>query len=108
MYGVINDAVRQLVIDKFGKAAWEGICNAAGVEESFQLHDYYEDADTVKLVQAAAAALGVEGSAVLELFGEYFAGYLKQRGHDELLGLLGGTIVDFLPVMILQSRTFLD
>ncbi|KAJ1484488.1 hypothetical protein T484DRAFT_1797081 [Baffinella frigidus] len=73
MYGHINNAVRQLVLDKFGKVAWEGI-----------------------LVEAAASKLGVGADVVLDMFGAFFLEYLKLHDMDRLLHIMGDNLRSFL------------
>ena len=88
----------QLVLEKFGPAAWEDIIVDAGFkkEEAWVLTDYYSDGDTVNIVVAAAAKLGVDAGAVLEIYGSYFPHFLIENQLDKMLHLMGNNLKDFL------------
>ena len=59
MYGLINKAVRGLVLEQFGDDVWARIRGRAGVEEEdFLSMTSYDDAVTYDLVAAASAELG--------------------------------------------------
>ena len=67
MYGWINDCVEKLVVEKFGRATWLAIKEAAGLSE-FQEGDFirlehYPDKMTFDLVAAASKILCVEQAA---------------------------------------------
>ena len=71
MYGLVNRAVEGLVTEKFGVDPWQRICARAGLDDpQFVAMEAYDDAVTYGLVGAAAAELGLEPAAVLEVFGD--------------------------------------
>jgi guanylate cyclase soluble subunit beta len=97
MYGIINDAIKTLVVSKFGAEAWATIVANADVDPSFELSRNYSDSVTLALVGAAAELLGISAAAVLETFGEYFAAeYLGEKHHLRLLTVLGPNLAEFL------------
>ena len=51
MYGMVNEAVKGLVLSAFGKDAWEKIHTQANSPESFVSLDSYDDAVTYNLVE---------------------------------------------------------
>lgn len=55
MYGIVNDAIHKLVVEKFGEAAWSNIKKNAGVTvDSFVTTEFYPDSITYSLVGAAS------------------------------------------------------
>ena len=58
MYGLINKAVRDLVLTRFGEAKWDEICRKAEVTEAdFVSMEKYPDETTYRLVGAASEVL---------------------------------------------------
>lgn len=97
MYGMVNRAIEDLVCERFGRDAWESICEAAGVEDSiFIANESYPDEVTYKLVGAASRALGVGAGDVLELFGEHWIRHTAAEGYGGLLEATGDTLEEFL------------
>ena len=97
MYGLINTAMKDLVVSRFGEAKWEEIRRRANVgEESFALMHKYPDAMTYDLVGAASEVLEAPPAELLEAFGEYWTVYLTRAGFGHLLGFAGDNLVDFL------------
>lgn len=97
MYGLINKAVRGLVIEKFGEEVWERIRTSAGVEEDdFVAMESYEDSVTYDLVAAASKELDLPAEAVLETFGEYWVEYVGQDNYGEFMNAAGKDLPEFL------------
>uniref|UniRef100_A0A8C5LUG3 guanylate cyclase n=1 Tax=Leptobrachium leishanense TaxID=445787 RepID=A0A8C5LUG3_9ANUR len=59
-------------------------------------YEVYDDAITMKLIQAACSMLNVSEEDVLKLFGEYFFAFCKQSGYDRMLRTLGGNLMEFI------------
>ena len=97
MYGLINKAVRGLVLEQFGDDAWARIRGRAGVEDDdFLSMTSYDDAVTYDLVAAASAELGAPAEDILKGFGEYWVRYTAVEGYGELLDSAGGDLTTFL------------
>ncbi len=97
MYGLINKAVRGLVLEQFGAEAWARIRTRAGVEdEDFLSMTSYDDSVTYELVAAASAELGAPAEDILKGFGEYWVRYTAVEGYGELLDSAGGDLTSFL------------
>ena len=76
MYGLVNKAVVDLVVNKFGEDTWVAIKKKAGVDHDlFVSMDAYPDDITYRLVGAASEVLGIPPAAVLEAFGEWWVLY---------------------------------
>jgi len=97
MYGLVNRAIRGLVEERFCAEAWQKISERAGVAtEGFVAMDAYEDAITYGLVGAASEELGLEPSAILEAFGEYWTLYTIEEGYGDMLSMMGSSMEEFL------------
>lgn len=97
MYGMINQAVKHLVVEKFGEAMWGKIRTEAGVEDdSFLSMEQYPDEMTYRLVQVSSEVLQIPPEAVLEAFGEHWIVYTAEAGYGELLNAAGSTLEECL------------
>ena len=97
MYGIVNRAIEELIIEKFGIDKWEQVKIKAGFDsEGFMTLKPYPDALTFKLVGAASEILNVPADTLLEAFGEYWILYTAERGYGEMLSLAGDSFPSFL------------
>jgi hypothetical protein len=97
MYGIVNRAVEELIIERFGLDKWEEIKHKAGFNsEGFMTLKPYPDALTYKLVGAASEILNVPADTLLEAFGEYWILYTAEKGYGEMLNLAGDSFPSFL------------
>lgn len=97
MYGLINKAVHDLVVSKFGESTWTEIARKAGVTDpNFISMEKYPDEVTYKLVGAASEVLKAPAEQILEAFGEYWTVYSAEAGFGHLLEFAGNNLVDFL------------
>lgn len=89
MYGIINNAIADLVTTGYGAPAWDSILDRAGLSTvSYELTRNYSDDETLRLVNAASAELGIPVDTVLETFGRWWVGY-AERVYGSLLQLTG-------------------
>jgi hypothetical protein len=97
VYGLVNQAVEDLVRTRYGDAVWARIRERAGVRtESFLSMSEYPDAVTYDLVRAASEELAQPPEAVLEAFGELWVLYTSKKGYGEMLEMAGSTLPEFL------------
>ena len=97
MYGLINMAIKQLVIDNYGTQGWQAVKAKASVnEEYFELLTVYDDAITYNLVKGASEVTGKSASEILQLFGRYWVNYASQAGYEPLIKLFGPNFKDCL------------
>ncbi|CAH1244445.1 GUCY1B3 [Branchiostoma lanceolatum] len=96
VYGFINLCLKSLVVEKFGEEAWENIRREAEVEDNFMTYTYYDDVDTMTLIDVACRSLAVDKSTVLMLFGEFFFEFCVRSGYDHMLRTLGENLVEFI------------
>lgn len=97
MYGMVNNAVEDLVVSRFGRDTWERIRTRAGVdEEIFISNEPYDDRITFDLVGAAVAELGLSADEVLAAFGEHWVLAIAPRGYGALLDGSGRSLPELL------------
>lgn len=97
MYGLVNKAVVDLVVSKFGQETWDAIKKKAEVDiDVFVSMDAYPDDLTYRLVGAASEVLKIPPEAVLEAFGEWWVLYTAAEGYGPMLDASGKTLREFL------------
>jgi hypothetical protein len=97
MYGMINIAIQDLIIDEYGPAAWDTIKVKAGLEtDGFVSMHTYPDPLTYSIVGKASESLGVPATVLLEKIGEYWIIHTARAGYGDILDMNGDNIVSFL------------
>ncbi len=97
MYGLVNRAIEQLVVSQRGEAAWQKVCERAGVPaDGFVAMCPYHDDMTFKLVGAVSEELGLAAADVLDAFGEYWILYTAEEGYAEMLASAGSDLRSFM------------
>lgn len=96
MYGLVNQAVRGLVLDNYGEEAWDKIRIKADAPESFVSMQPYDDAVTYGLVGAAVEVLDLPAEKILYVFGEYWVHKIAAVSYAELMSTSGTDFVDFV------------
>lgn len=90
MYGMVNKAVQQLIMNQHGLQTWEKIRVRAGIPHaSFVALQTYPDKETYDLVGAICAELNLPAEAVLESFGESWVAYSSSQGYSPMLDFFG-------------------
>lgn len=109
MYGMIHRAVRQLVLDQKGRAAWEAIEVAAEVTPAdFISSATYDDIITTRLLDEAARSLGMETSSLLRQFGAYWVVYAGRGYFSPFLDFTGRDLITFLSNLDLMHKGIHD
>lgn len=97
MYGLVNQAIEDMVLSQFGEATWAKIKKEAQVAPPiFENMQSYPDAVTYDLVSAANRVLGIPAEQILELFGEYWVLYTAEKGYGDMLTMAGHDLASFL------------
>ncbi|MEN9722630.1 MAG: hypothetical protein RJB38_616 [Pseudomonadota bacterium] len=97
MYGLVNQAVRDLIVSRFGQEKWATICRRSGVnDDEFEAMKAYPDHLTYALVGSAAEVLGADAGDLLKAFGEYWITFTAQEGYGEMLDLFGSDLITCL------------
>ncbi len=90
MYGLVNQAMKDLVTSKFGSDKWSEICQKAGhPPDDFEAMTSYPDTLTYSLVGAASQILGASASDLLRAFGDYWVTFTAHEGYGEIMDMFG-------------------
>ena len=96
MYGLVNKAVKDLVVANFGDEVWQEIAASAGVDPIFISMDSYDDQVTYSLVAAASERLGTPQEEILRQFGSHWIQFTATEGYGPLVEMFGDSLPEFL------------
>lgn len=97
MYGLVNKAMKELVVGAHGEATWRRICAEAGYADTeFNSMHQYADALTYDLVGAASKVLDTPAEALLEQFGEFWTDFAQNTDFARLMKFGGRTLLEFV------------
>lgn len=97
MYGMVNQAIEQMVCETHGEDAWEKIKEMAGIDvEVFISNEGYPDDYTYRLVAAASELSKTPAEEILEAFGEHWVLRTALEGYGDLMHAGGSNLKDFL------------
>lgn len=96
MYGMVNNAIRGFVLKNFDEDVWHRIHTTAGVDSDFVNMQSYDDDVTYNLVGAAHKELGLETSAILFGFGEFWVKDIAVASYADLMAKTGSSFADFV------------
>lgn len=97
MYGLVNQAIEDLVRANHGDSTWEAIKRKVGLDlEAFVAMESYPDEVTYGLVAAASEVLGTPADRLLEAFGTHWTLFTAQRGYGDLLKRCGSSFREFM------------
>lgn len=113
MYGLINAALKDMLITNFGDKAWEDIYASAQVgDDSFLAMRSYDDDITYRLAHAASARLEAPIDDCMEMFGRYWIAEVATKSFASLMQTTGQNTLDCLnnlnSLHDRMSTTFLD
>ncbi len=90
MYGMVNRAVKDLIIQEAGEDTWLEVCAKAGMATTdFSDTTIYDDAVTYDLVAAASSVLGLSAEDILKGFGRHWILFTGKDGWGDLLDMAG-------------------
>lgn len=102
MYGLINLAIEEAILERYGQKFWDYIKQSCqdtigDTDGTFISRLFYDDEVTYRLIDAADRILRSEKYGhVSQLIGEKFYELVQDSGYEGILKLLGGTLKDFL------------
>ncbi|MFT7238271.1 MAG: hypothetical protein ACI93L_002359 [Cyclobacteriaceae bacterium] len=97
MYGMVNKAIQDLLVNNYGESAWMRIREKSTLKDDFFVSmKSYPDEITFSLVASASEELGLSQEAILEAFGEYWILYTADEGYRNILNIYGKTLPEFL------------
>lgn len=79
MKGVIFNLLEEAVLEQLGDGVWEDLLDAADARGAYTSLGSYPDAEILRLVDAASAALGKTPAEILRWFGQAAAPGLAKR-----------------------------
>jgi hypothetical protein len=97
MYGLVNRALEDLIIHKYGEEKWAEVREKANVEiDAFISNEPYPDEVTYDLLGAAHETLGVCVQDLIREFGAWFVTKTAKENYGALLRAAGANLKDFL------------
>lgn len=97
MYGFVNLAIRDFVIQNHGPQCWNQIkSDVCGNVEICLPDKVYDDSFTYGIVAAIADKLNITVPTALEAFGEYWVSFVDNQGYGAMLSGNGRTFKEFL------------
>ncbi|KAK2146584.1 hypothetical protein LSH36_596g01074 [Paralvinella palmiformis] len=97
MYGLIIEAMCQIIRTKFGDNTLAEIRDKAGLHQpAFTTHRVYSESVIGRLTQAAQEVTHTPLNELMTLFGESFVPFVDQYGYARILKVLGRNMRDFL------------
>ncbi len=100
MYGMVNEALEQLVVETFGEPVWQKVKRRAGVSDpAFIRMKEYPDQMTYALAGALSQEVGVPLSQLLHAFGVYWVGYAKKGPWGKIMLASGANTYELLSAL---------
>lgn len=97
MYGLINAALRELIVSRHGRGVWDEVAGIGAPNvPQFDKMASYPDELTIKLLQAAQQVTGVEVDTFIDELGELWVSYTDAQGYGPLFDIAGDSLHDFL------------
>lgn len=102
MYGIINLAIEEAILERYGQKFWDFIKESCkdvigDTDGTFISRLSYDDELTYQLIITAERVLRSEKYGPLsQLFGEKFYELVQDSGYEGILKILGGNLKDFL------------
>ena len=97
MYGIVNKAIEELVINNYGIEKWEMIKQKSNIDiDFFMSNEPYDDAITYKLAITIAQEINISVAQVFESFGEWWIIKTGKEKYGSLLEASGKNLKEFL------------
>ncbi len=97
MYGIVNKAIEELIIENFGEDKWDAIKLRSGVDiDYFISNEPYDDDITYKLAGAASEEMNITVDNVLIAFGEWWVMRTVKEKYGGLMDAGGNSLREFL------------
>lgn len=97
MYGMIHQAARDMVLDRYGVDAWNTILASSGLDSRHLVSaEYFPDDDTYSLIRQIVTHSGLSRDDLLEQFGEHWIGYACGTSFAPILEMAGGDLVSLI------------
>lgn len=97
MYGLLNAALKEFVVERYGSEAWQRIASdtAPGLADFNKLAPY-PDALTYSMVGRTCEETGTSFEAIMFAFGEFWVRYTDSQGYGSLFEIAGNSLREFV------------
>lgn len=97
MYGMTHRALRQMMLDELGPAAWSKVERETGTGPADLISlCVYDDTKTVALISASAASLGLTFDETLRVFGRYWVRFAELSSFGPIMDFTGQDLITFI------------
>ena len=97
MYGMIHGGIKQMVIEKLGRTAWNSIEQDAGIgPQELIAAVVYQDDMTIRLLRSAATQLELTVDETLHAFGRYWIRFAERGSFSTIMTFTGKDIESFI------------
>ncbi len=97
MYGLVNQGIKDLIINKFDEETWKSIVLDNDLPYlHFSPLKSYSDEVTYNLIESICSHLDLKQEEVLYLFGKEWILYTSQKGYGALINIFGKDFLTFL------------
>ncbi len=97
MYGLVNQAIQGLVIEKFGEETWRNVQADSSIEiDRFLSNESYDDSITFTLAKSVAKVANMSLQNVLRALGEYWVLDTGTKKYGALMKAGGNNFKEFL------------
>lgn len=97
MYGIINQALKLHICEKYGAASWKKIQEQSGIDLSnFTSMQRYPDSMTYQLIQTGVEVLNITAEQLIEEIGYFWVFYMGTGGYKEIFTESGDDFLSFL------------
>lgn len=96
MYGIINKALQEMVINSHGACTWEAVKNKAQIDiDTFFNGEMYDDAITHQLVDALSAIVSIAAAQIYYTIGQWYVVQTIGKKYAGMVLAGGKTLKDF-------------
>lgn len=97
MYGIVNKAIEDLVLENFGEAKWQAVKDRSGIDIDFFIsNEPYDDEITFLLANAVAIETSLSIDSVFNAFGEWWVLKIGKEKYGGLMAAGGKNLKEFL------------
>lgn len=90
MYGLVNQAIRDLIIKNYGESKWEQICTILKISpEEFIPIQSYPDELTFDILKTSSELLNISNERLLNELGDYWITFTADEGYGDLMAMFG-------------------
>jgi heme-NO-binding protein len=97
MYGMVNNAIRSFVIERYGSEAWTEVCREAGIDRGeFAAVLPYDDQVSMEIIARSANVTRNSVPDLLHDIGRYWVGFAARSSFGPLIRFGGSRFDEFL------------